>query len=71
MNQRVPCADEVFERVKAGEVIRLDGSYSYQSRFDDGTLIPHQVMQTLFYNNRLLKPDHRGEVWRMPESQTS
>lgn len=71
MNQRVPCADDVFDRVKSGEVIRLDGSYSYQSRFDDGTLIPHQVMQSLFYNNRLIKPAHRGEAWTMHEVQTS
>lgn len=56
--------DEVLRRLREGDALRLDASYSYQSRFGDGTLVPHQVMQRLLDDAQVIKPQGRGELWR-------
>ena len=57
--------DEIVARVRAGHGLRLSGSMSYASRFEDGTMLPHQVMSRLMDAGRLALPDglHAGSAW--------
>jgi hypothetical protein len=54
---------EVRQRMSEGDMPILDSSYSYKSRFSDGSTVAHQVMQILVYDGTLASPGERGLPW--------
>ena len=55
--------DDVLKRIRSGEVLLLDASLSYQSRFTGGEQVSHQVMQSLLDREVVAHPGLRGRAW--------
>lgn len=58
--------EDVVTRISQGDFPVVASSYSYASRFDDGTEVPHQVMQSAVGRFNMLAPA-RGGRWAMPD----
>jgi hypothetical protein len=59
---------DVLLRMRDGDFPSISSSYSYQSAFSDGTVVPHQVMQCLLVENKIaaVEVGKRGAVWQLP-----
>lgn len=60
---------EVVGLLKSGEELALIGDLSYQSRFESGVVVSHQIMQSLIEPAFVKKPTSikRGHIWVLME----
>jgi hypothetical protein len=56
-------AQDVVNRIKQGDLPLVSSSYSCASTFDDGTEVPHQVMQSAANELKMGDRPERGQRW--------
>jgi hypothetical protein len=52
--------EDVLSRLGRGDRLEITSSFSFQSRFNDGTVVSHQTMQILLDANKVTLPEQRG-----------
>lgn len=58
-------SENVLQRLASGEILILDASYSYQSRFGNGDVVPHQIMSSLLDRGHVKAAPTRGNKWEL------